>query len=325
MRHFEDRQREFAYQIAPLLLSEVHEESPLPYGYAVSADPLLVDDGAFEKTMREVLKSGLRPGKLPDTWHIDVPRHFQGAGVASRYECATFRRSVAVQFPADQVEFIHRLHPLTQAIGEHALRELTLEPARNQFAARIAVRRHSTVKQPVALFTFLERQSHPKGAIFGIAVTPRGEVLDRDTARALLEDGSDAPAGEVSWSECERVFANDFAVLQGRAEEAARGHLSDELERQRARCTKLAEVVRDEAEHYKVDRLAEIDEQEKIERAGTREQPDLFRETTTNWKARRAAVETHYRRRLEEIDRFATLPEPAEPQSLGVLFVFPMV
>jgi hypothetical protein len=84
-------------------------------------------------------------------------------------------------------------------------------------------------------------------------------------------------------------------------------------------------VVRDEAERYKVDRLAEIDEQEKLERAGTREQPDLFRETTTNWKARRAAVETHYRRRLEEIDRFATLPEPAEPQPLGVLLVFPTV
>lgn len=325
MRHFEERQREFAYQIAPLLLGEVREETSLPYGHAVSADPLLVDDGSFEKTMREVLKSGLRPGKLPDTWHIDVPRHFQGAGVVSRYECATFRRSVAVQFPADQVEFIHRLHPLSEAIAGHALRELTVEPARNQFAARVAVRRHSSVKQPLALFTFLEKQSHPKGTIFAIAITARAEVLDRDTARALLEDNSDAPAGEVSWSECERVFAKDFASLQARAEEAASGYLSDELERQRARCTKLADVVRDEAERYKVDRIAEIDEQEKLERAGTREQPDLFRETTTNWKARRAAVETHYRRRLEEIDRFATLPESAEPQSLGVLIIFPTV
>jgi hypothetical protein len=231
---------------------------------------------------------------------------------------------VAIQYPADQVEFIHRLHPLTQAIGEHALRELTLEPARNQFAARIAVRRHPAVKQPVALFTFLEKQSHPKGAVFGIAVTPPGEVLDRNTARALLESDANAP-GEVPWSECERVFARPFPSIQQKAADAACNRVREELERQRSRRTKLAEVVRDESERYKIDRMAEIDEQEKIERAGTREQTEFFRETATNWKARRAAVETHYRRRLEEIDHFAALPEPVEAQPLGVLLVFPTV
>jgi superfamily II DNA or RNA helicase len=324
MRFFETRQREFSEQIAPLLYGAAEEESPLPYARAVSADPLMTDDLAFERLMCEVLQGALRPAKIDETWRIDVPRHFQGGGVPSRYECATFRRSVAIQYPADQVEFIHRLHPLTQAIGEHALRELTLEPARNQFGARIAVRRHPAVKQPVALFTFLEKQSHPKGAIFGIAVTPAGEMLNRDTARGLLESDADAP-GEVSWSECERVFADRFASVQQRAADAACNRLREELERQRSRRTKLAEVVRDEAARYRIDRLAEIDEQEKIERAGAREQTELFRETATNWKARRAAVETYYQRRLEEIDRFATLPESTEPQPLGVLLVFPTV
>src|SRR5262249_35550991 len=159
MRLFETRRQEFSEQIAPLLFGAAEEESPLPYARAVSADPLMTDDLAFERLMCEVLQGALRPAKIPETSRIDVPRHFQGAGVASRYECATFRRSVAIQYPADQVEFIHRLHPLTQAICEHALHELTLEPARNQFTVRIAVRRHSTVKQPVVLFTFLERQS----------------------------------------------------------------------------------------------------------------------------------------------------------------------
>ncbi|MBI4529871.1 MAG: DEAD/DEAH box helicase family protein [Deltaproteobacteria bacterium] len=325
MRDFGERQQEFSYQIAPLLFAEVHEESPPPYGHAVSADPLLADDLAFERLMREVLHSDLRPGKVLSTWRIEVPCQLQGGGVAPRYECATFRRSVAVQFPADQVEFIHRLHPLSQAIGEHALRELTLEPARNQFAGRVAVRRHPAAKEPLAVFTFLETQSHPKGTIFGIAVTPGGQVLGREITGALLEDNGETPAGEVSWTDCERVFANDFAALQATATEAARSHLRDELEQQRARRTKLAEVVRDEAERYRVDRLAEIDEQEKIERAGPHEQTELFREAATNWKARRAAVETHYRRRVEEIDRFAILSEPAEPQPLGVLLVFPMV
>jgi superfamily II DNA or RNA helicase len=304
MRLFETRRQEFSEQIAPLLFGVAEEESPLPYARAISADPLMTDDVAFERLMCEVLQGALCPTKIPETWRIDVPRHFQGPGVASRYECATFRRSVAIQYPADQIEFIHRLHPLTQAIGEHALRELTLEPARNQFAARIAVRRHRAVKQPVALFTFLEKQSHPKGAVFGITVTSAGEVLDRDTARVLLESDADA-TGEVLWSECERVFAKRFASIQQKAAAAALNGVRAELERQRSRRTKLAEVVRDEAERYKIDRLAEIDEQEKFERAGAREQTELFRETATNWKARRAAVETYYQRRLEEIDRFA--------------------
>ncbi|HXF76894.1 MAG TPA: helicase-related protein, partial [Methylomirabilota bacterium] len=230
MRQFEERQQEFSYQIAPLLLGEVHEESPPLYGHAVSADPLLTDDLAFEKLMTEVLQSGLRPGKIPGSWRIEVPRLFQGAGVRPRYECATFRRSLAIQYPADQVEFIHRLHPLAQAIGEHALRELTLEPARNQFAARVAVRRHAAAKEPLALFTFRETQSHPKGAVFAVAVTPAGDVLDRDTARALLESDAEAP-GEAPWSECERVFAKRFAFLQQKAMEAARNHLRAELER----------------------------------------------------------------------------------------------
>ena len=49
---------------------------------------------------------------------------------------------------------------------------------------------------------------------------------------------------------------------------------------------------------------------------------ELFRETATNWQARRAAVETNYSRRLSDIEQFTVLPEPPEPQALGVLLVF---
>lgn len=99
--------------------------------------------------------------------------------------------------------------------------------------------------------------------------------------------------------------------------------MREELERERERRGSLAHILREEAALYRVDRLAEIDEQEQAERAGAREQMELFREAATNWDARRAAVETHYRRRLGEIERFAAVPEPDEPQPLGVLFVFP--
>lgn len=323
MRLFETRQEEFRSQIAPLLLASASNESSLPYADAVSADPLIDDDIAFERVMREVLGTHLRPGTIPDTWKIEVPRHLQGPRVESRYDGATFRRSVAVRYPADQVEFIHRLHPFAQAITEYAWQELTLEPARNHFAARIAVRRHPIATTPLPLFTFHERQSHPKGAVFGIAITAAGDVLDQAIARTLLDDQKDTPAGEVSWSECERVFAQPFAALQAQATEEARRYIRQVLEREQTMRTNLARVLREEAERYRTDRLAEINEQEQAERAGARQQTELFREAATNWQARRAAVETHYQRRLQEIDDFATMPQPAEPQALGVLLVFP--
>jgi hypothetical protein len=50
---------------------------------------------------------------------------------------------------------------------------------------------------------------------------------------------------------------------------------------------------------------------------------EMFREIATNWKARRAAIETHYTNRLREIDSFVAVPEPPEPQPLGALLVFP--
>lgn len=322
MRLFDTRQQEFSTQIAPLLLGRAPEENA-PFSNTVSADPLIEDDQAFEQTMHDVLGANLRPATIQGTWKIDVPRHLQGAGVAPRYDCATSRRSVAVRFPADQVEFIHRLHPLAQAMAQYAWRELTIEPARNQFATRIAVRRHALATEPLAVFTFLEHQSHPKGVIFGIPVGATGAIIDQGIAQAMLESQGGEPTGEVPWPECERVFGKDFAALQEQATKTARRHVHQIQDRERARRTELAQVLREEATLYKADRLAEMNEQELAERAGAREQTELFRETVTNWQARRAAVETHYHRRLKEIDDFASVPEPNEPQALGVLLVFP--
>jgi hypothetical protein len=119
------------------------------------------------------------------------------------------------------------------------------------------------------------------------------------------------------------VFARSFAALQSAAAEAAGAQLAKDKERREAERTKVAAVLREEASLYKVDRIAEIDEEERAERAGTRDQMELFREVATNWQARRAAVETHYRNRLAEIERFTALPEPPAPQPLGTLLVFP--
>ncbi|MBA5866432.1 MAG: hypothetical protein GDA67_07015 [Nitrospira sp. CR1.3] len=322
-RLFETQRQEFLSQFASILLGGSSQESSMPYADSVSADPLIEDDSAMETVMQEILGGHLRAGSIPDTWRIDTPWHLQGTGVASRYDCATFQRSVAVRYPADQVEFIHRLHPLTQAMAEHAWCELTVEPARNEFAARVAVRHHHLAEQPLALFTFLERQSHPKGMIFSIAVTAAGDALDEKIAHRLMHEQDGGPVGEVPWAECERVFARNFSVLQTQATETARRHVAELLDREQGRRDEVARILREEATLYKADRLIEIDEQEQTERAGVREQTDLFRDVVTNWQARRAAVETHYRRRLEEIDRFASIQGSADPQALGILLVFP--
>ncbi len=152
----------------------------------------------------------------------------------------------------------------------------------------------------------------------------KGEVLNRRTAETVLLDENPVP-GEVAWNECERAFSSGFGTLQFTAAEAARAHLREALKQLRAERTKIASVLREEAGLYKVDRVAEIDADERTERAGTREQLQLFRETATNWQARRAAVETNYSRRLADIEHFTELPEPPEPQALGVLLVFPPV
>jgi len=57
------------------------------------------------------------------------------------------------------------------------------------------------------------------------------------------------------------------------------------------------------------------------ERAGVRDQMELFREGSINWQARRASVETHYRARMEDIEQSTRVPEPADPQPLGALLV----
>jgi superfamily II DNA or RNA helicase len=322
MRLFDARQEEFARQIAPILLSGGQDASALPYANAVSADSLVDDDPAVERLMRSALHAGLRPGALPNTWRIDVPVHLQGPGVAARYPCATFKRSVATRYPASQVEFVHRLHPLVRALGASALTALTIEPARNSLASRIATRRHPGVQTPLALFPYLERQSHPAGRVFAVAISTGGSVIDSAIAEAILS-GESGGAGEVRWSECEQAFGTIFPELQRAAATEAVRRMHDQAIRFKSDRVRVANVLREEAAVYKVDRLAEIDSDERLERAGPNMQQDLFREAATNWNARRAAVETNYVRRLEEINQFAEASEPAKPQPLGVLLVFP--
>ena len=322
LRVFEDRQRQFVADVAPLLLGAWASNDDLPFATAVSADPLLEDDTDFERLMIEALRGGLAAGPLPGTWKIAVPRHLQGAEVEPRYPCATFRRSVAVQFPATEVEFVHRLHPLFRALSEHALRELTLAPPSNGSATRIAVRRHPLATAPFALFTFLELRSDAPGRVLAVAVDAAGKLLPQSTADAVLAADT-AAAGDVPWPVCERTFAAVFETLQRKASDEAHAHLRQLADAERVQRAQAASVMREEAALYRVDRLAEIDLDERLEKAGAADQLPLFREAVTPWRARRAAVDTHYTRRLDEIARFEQVRDPDPPQPLGALLVFP--
>jgi hypothetical protein len=119
------------------------------------------------------------------------------------------------------------------------------------------------------------------------------------------------------------VFGNRFEGLIRASGDAVRERLRERASMMRAARLRKSAVLRNEAELYKRDRLAEIDQEEKAERSGTRAQISLFRDVATNWKARRAAVETHYVNRLRAIDTFEVVEEPSEPQPLAVLLVLP--
>jgi superfamily II DNA or RNA helicase len=325
IRVFDEREREFAADVAPLFVGVPEVDGNLPFATAVSADPMLEDDGDFEQLMMSALYDGLSAGLLPGTWRITVPHQLQGPEVEPRYVCATFRRSVAIQYPASDVEFVHRLHPLFRALSTHALRELTFPLiADGGSSARVAVRRHPLASTPLATFTYLEQRTDIPGQMIAVAIDLNGQRLPTSTVDALLATDS-GPPGDVPWALCESTFAGCLAAMQEEAAIAALDHLREATAAERTRRAAVARVMREEAALYRVDRRVEIDREEREEAAGPRDQLVLFRDTSTPWKARRAAIETHYTRRLSEIDRFAAVPEPQPPQPLGVLLVFPPV
>jgi superfamily II DNA or RNA helicase len=323
MQLFDTRREEFVYQLAPFLTGQDEVDVSMPWANAVTADPVMVDDAEFEGLILHLLGAGVRNGRLPGTFRLDIPRHLQAAGVAARYDCATFRRSIAIQYPAAEVEFVHRLHALSRAAGQKAFDELTVEPLRNGLGSRVAARRHPVATRgPLVVFSYLQRDDYFGQRVLGAGVFASGQILDTETAEKILWS-SRTPSGDVTWAECQRVFADTFPSLQETAHAALRRRIAVDAQRLRDGRIRTAMVLREEARTYRVDRLKEIDIEEGAERAGVRDQMELFREGSINWQARRAAVETHYRARIEDIEQSVKVPEPADPQPLGALLVLP--
>jgi ERCC4-related helicase len=315
----------FLREVAPLLMSGRPGYGAKIDPNSLSADQVMQDDEPFERFMLSRLRTHLKPGQIPGTFSLRTPREFQGPQVAESYPCLTFRRTVAIQYPARDVEFVTRLHPLFQAMAQDAHRQLTASRDPHASSARLAVRRHPFADQgPYAVFTYLRQDNHEHGQFLAVAIDVAGKTLPPDQAIAALD--TRVPPGEVAWTEVEKVFAGRFEQLQAAAGAATMKLLEEKATADTRTRREFAAVLREDAERYRADRLVEIGLEEKQAQTVEEQQSQqlLFdRREVYGFKAKRASVDTFHKRRLEEIAKFEQGVTPGTPQPLGVLFVFP--
>jgi len=317
---FDEEYAAFAREIAPLLSAATDVADSTE---ASSLDATDNDDIAFETAMRSVLGPGVRSGGREHEYAISVPPLLHGPGVCAQYDRATFRRTAALATGADGAEFIHRLHPLALAAARSAKESLR---ASGLIGATVppylAVRRvASAIEGPAAIFTYLDRVGHPDGQLLTVGVqTDLAALSHGQIADALA--ASDRP-GNVPWDECHAAFASHFDALQQRAAELAMQRVVEHVQAEQSRREAVAEVLRAEIATYREDRVRELEREEAAERAGARDQVELFREARVDWAARRAAVATQADARLVRIAEWVAPPTVLAPEPLGVLLVFP--
>lgn len=320
VRVFEDERATFARDLAPLLTAGMpNEESEFD---AYSADPIIEDDFEFETVMQRLLTGAAVPTGREHEFKLKVPTPLQGPGVAAEYMALTFRRSIALRDDMDSTEFVHRLHPLGQAAAAQAKEQLTRSAPGVTVAPYLSVRRlRTTMREPWVLFTFLDRAEQARGVILAVGILLDGrEVQQVDVQRALSDD--ERP-GDVPWMDAEEALGDQFSAMRTQAERAVLALVARRTVADREGRARIAHELRSEVGAYNRDRMQELDAQEAAERAGTREQTELFRDVQTNWDARRAAVATNADARLREIADWESVPDAPAPDPLGVLVVFP--
>lgn len=318
VRVFDEEHGAFLRDVAPVLATTEAIEDADP----TWADPVLEDDLALERVMLQVLGAGARPSGRAHEYSVTVPIALQGPGVADRYPLLTFRRSVAVTDGAEGTEFAHRLHPLVRAAAAHAREQLRFASSGVTMPPCLAVRRiEGTIGAPAVVFTFTDRTQHPDGALVAVGVGIDGSTIsESDVALAL---SAHQRPGEVSWEECERTTRSVFQDLRSRADAAVMARLRGRIASERNRRAQLAAQLRGEVDAYRADRIRELEREEAAERQGTRDQADLFRESRTDWAARRAAVATQAHARLARIVEWEAVPDPIPPELLSILLVLP--
>lgn len=338
VRLFEDRTADFIRNARPLLTLSPGgaEEDERIRRLLDTAEPLLPDDTEFEDIVLNALGSAAAttdPAR-DHVYRIDVPPEFRGEKVLPVYRAATFRRSAAVRYRTDEVEYITPLHPLARALSAAARRRLiqvfssggTISPR------RLAARTAAASDPPSVLFTFHGSISDEDGPveerILAVRLTADGTVLGDpvDNLKILAESG---PPLEIDSAAIEKTFASCFDNLRDlAATEASRLLKSRAAEFRRTR-EQQASAWLDELEADAADRLREIEEEEKHSRGLIEEtgQQRLFSTDgdagRRSFSARKAAVELHKEQRKREIEAYLRIHDPEPPLSMGALFLIP--
>lgn len=335
LRDFEDRTGEFVGEVQPLLLPSGDALDEIRHGQhaLTQAVPLLGDDLELEQFLLDTLgPAAVRPSGEEGIFRIEVPRAFRGPGVAERYERATVRRSIAAGTRPTEVEYLTPLHPLVQAIAAEARRRFVqvYPDDRGLPPRRLAARRIPAGAAAGILFTFYGtirgREGVIEEAILPVRVDLHGSIVgDPEADGRLLQDRSrpgEVPATALA------TCGERFGDLLGAARAEAARRLAARAEEIRNRRRDLAPRLRVDAEAYRADRLRELEEEEIRARGLIKDTGQVLlriAEEPARYSidARRAAVETYLRARLEEIDAFAHVDTPAPPQPMGALFLVP--
>jgi superfamily II DNA or RNA helicase len=335
LRDFEDRTNEFIGEVQPLILTSGDVRDDVRQGQQAlsQAVPLLGDDVELEQFLLDVLgPSAMRPTGEEGLFRIDVPRAFRGPGVAERYDRATCRRSVAARTRPSEVEYLTPLHPLVQSIAADARRRfLQVYPdSRGLPPKRLAARRIPAGEAAGVLFTFYgvirNREGVIEETILPVRVDLEGRAVgSSEDDEAILQDRS--RPGEVPLDRL-APYGDRFDELLRAAQAEAARRLTARAEELRRHRHDLAGRLRADAEAYRADRLRELEEEEIRARGLIKDTGQLLlriAEEPARYSidARRAAVETYFRARLEEIDAFAQVDDPAPPQPVGALFLVP--
>ncbi len=331
---FEDRTREFVRQLQPLLTVGRQEATAGPPILEAldAAEPLLPDDRALEEVVLAILGPGaVRPVDGPEgVYRIEVPWAYRGDEVKAVYEVATFRRSVATRYRADEVEFITPVHPLVKALAADARRRLlqVYPNARGLPPRRLAARSVPPEEPASVVFTWLGRIEGGAGLLEEHLIPVRVDLEGRsigepeENRRWLVAEAT----GDVPKEALERLFGQRFRALLERARGEAEGWIRRRAQPLRAYRQEQAEVLRRDLERDLADRLQEIEEEERRARGlvDATGQLRLFAEQeVSGFQARREALESYRRQRLEEIAAFERVEEPVTIRPLGALFLVP--
>jgi superfamily II DNA or RNA helicase len=338
VRIFEDRTAEFIKENRHLLaLSLESGEGEASIRRLLhTSEPLLADDAELEEIVVGYLGySAVRlDSEIQGVFRIEVPVAFRDEKVLPIYRAVTFRRTIAVRFRADEVEYITPLHPLVQAISKDARRRLlqVYSTGRGLTPRRLAARTIADTDLPSIIFTFYgsieSADGNAEERILAVRINTKGEIMG-DPAANLRHLAECPPSDEVPSRRIESLFASCFEVMRERAAQEAHQWLLSRAQELRQKRAGQAEVMLKDLESDTADRIREIEEEEKRARGIIEEtgQQRLFGDEGSpgprSFAARKASVESFKSRRREDIEQFLKLPDPQPPQPLGALFLVP--